>query len=202
MKVLVACEFSGIVRDAFSARGHDAWSCDLLPSETEGNHIQGDVLELLDKGWDAMVGHPPCTFLSNSSVQHLSESSKAEIKGEARVAAMKEGAAFFNALKNAPIPKVAIENPIPHGYATALIGDYTQLIQPWMFGDGETKAVCLWLRGLPPLMRTHADNDLFCDPEPKERKARVHLMSPGPNRQKERSRFFPGIAKAMAEQWG
>lgn len=208
MRVLVACEFSGIVREAFAARGHDAWSCDLLETEQPGNHIVGDVLLILDQDWDLVIGHPPCTYLTNAGVRHLHDhvqsknGVKAKISGRARWAAMLEGAAFFNALRNAPVSRICLENPIPHKYARELIGDYTQLIQPWMFGHGETKATCLWLKNLPSLAPTHRRDDLFALPEPLERHPRVHLMPPGPNRWKERSRTYTGIAKAMAEQWG
>jgi len=199
MKVLVACEFSGIVRDAFTALGHDAWSCDILPTESPGNHIQGDVLSVLNKGWDLMIAHPPCTYLTNAGVGHLHEHVKsvngirAKIHGKARWEELCKAAEFFNALKNAPIPKTAIENPIPHKYARELIGRYQQKIQPYYFDHGETKATCLWLKGLPPLMATILRT---------ERHPRCHLEPPGPERAKNRSRTYAGIAKAMAEQWG
>lgn len=199
MKVLVACEFSGIVRDAFASRGHDAWSCDLLPTEKPGQHIQDDVLKHLDDGWDLMIAHPPCTYLTLAGVRHLHDSvqsvngKRAKIFGERRWIAMRDGADFFNALKNAPIPRIAIENPTPHRYERELIGRYHQRIQPWMFDEPETKGICLWLKNLPPLMSTIIETT---------RTPRCHLMSPGPNRAKERSRFFVGVANAMAEQWG
>lgn len=199
MRVLVACEFSGIVRDAFRAKGHDAWSCDFLATERQGPHIQDDVLKHLNDGWDLMIAHPPCTYLSNSGVRHLHESvhsrngNRAKIFGKERMAEMKKAAAFFCALKSAPIPKIAVENPTPHKYARAIIGDYQQAIQPYEFGHGETKRTCLWLKNLPPLMATGLMTG---------REHRIHEMSPRKNRGHERSRFFPGIAKAMAEQWG
>lgn len=199
MKVLVACEFSGIVRDAFKAKGHDAWSCDILPTEKPGQHIQDDVLKHLNDGWDLMVAHPPCTYLTLAGVRHLHEhctirnGNRAKIFGKARWGEMEKGAAFFNALKNAPIPRIAVENPLPHGYATKIIGHYHQRIQPWEFGHGETKGICLWLKNLPPLMATAIMI---------ERKQRIHLMSAGPNRSHLRSIFYPGIAEAMADQWG
>lgn len=198
MKVLISCEFSGIVRDAFTALGHDAWSCDLLPSEREGNHLQCDVLTVLDQGWDLMIAHPPCTYLTNAGVRHLHENVisrngvRAKIYGTARMAEMEKAAKFFNQLLAAPIPRICLENPLPHGYAKARIGPYSQLLQPWHFGHGETKATCLWLRGLPGLMST-----VFA----KERIPRVHFVSPGPDRWKNRSRTMPGIAAAMAAQW-
>lgn len=189
MRVLVACEFSGVVRNAFAARGHDAWSCDLLPSEDDSSkHIVGDALELLDDDWDLMVAHPPCTRLANSGVRWLAERNL--------WAELDEGAALFSAFWNAPIPRIAVENPVMHGHAKARIEGYqppAQSIQPWQFGHGETKRTCLWLKGLPPLRPTNIVEG---------REQRVFLMSPGPDRWKERSRFFTGIANAMADQWG
>jgi hypothetical protein len=199
MRVLVACEFSGVVRDAFIRHGHDAVSCDLLPTESDGPHIEGDVLDILDDGWDLMVAHPPCTYLTNAGVRYLHDhvtsrrGNRASVYGEDRWEAMRESAAFFNALRSAPVPRVAVENPIPHKYARELIGRYDQLIQPWMFGHGETKATCLWLRGLPPLMATLVVEG---------REAKVHRMSPGPDRGKKRSVTYRGIADALARQWG
>lgn len=199
MRVLVACEFSGIVRDAFLARGCDAWSCDLEPTEAPGPHIQGNVEDILYDRWDLMIAHPPCTYLSNSGVRHLHDhitsinGKRAKVSGEKRWAAMYQGAYFFNVLKQAPIPRIAVENPIPHKYARDLIGDYTQLIQPNQFGANETKAICLWLKNLPLLVPT--DNvPVYMH--------RIHEESPGKDRAKRRSRFFVGIAQAMAQQWG
>lgn len=189
MRVLVACEFSGTVRDAFRARGHDAMSCDLLPSEAPGPHHQGDVLELLgrDSAWDLMVAHPPCTYLTNSGVAWL-------WKRPTRWADMHDGAVFFRRLLDAPISRVAIENPIPHKYALATIGvRYTQIIQPWQFGHGESKATCLWLRGLPALTPTNVVAG---------REQRLHRLPPSKDRWKLRSLTYQGIADAMAEQWG
>lgn len=188
MKVLVACEYSGIVRDAFTRAGHDALSCDLLPSETPGRHYQGDVRDVLEDDYDLLIGHPPCTFLANSGVRWLHEKS-------GRWRQMVEGCGFFNMLLYAShIPRIAIENPVIHGHALHLIGmPATQTVQPWQFGHGETKRVCLWLKNLPPLAPTEIVSG---------REARVHRMAPGPDRQKERSRFFAGIANAMANQWG
>lgn len=186
MRVLVAGEFSGIVRDAFAKRGHDAWSCDLLPTERPGNHIQGDVLGILDGGWDMMIAHPECTRLCNSGVRWLHER---DLWNE-----MKEAALFFRVLLNADIPQKAIENPIPHKYALEIIGrKYDQIIQPYQFGHGETKATCLWLENLPLLTPTCIVTG---------REQRIFKESPGPDRWKNRSRTFSGIANAMAEQWG
>lgn len=199
MKVLVACEFSGIVREAFKIKGHDAWSCDILDTEIAGQHLVCDVLQYLDQGWDLMIAHPPCTYLTNAGVRHLHDhissrnGVKAKVSGEARWQALKEAGEFFQKLQQANIPKICIENPIPHKYAKKYIGQYTQLIQPWQFGHGETKATCLWLKNLPKLEPTNIVEG---------REHRIHKMSPGPNRAKERSRTFIGIAQAMAEQWG
>lgn len=199
MRVLVACEFSGVVRDAFAALGHDAWSCDVLPTESPGNHIQDDVLLHLGEDWDLMVAHPPCTYLTLAGVRHLHEhcvsrnGNRAKVHGMERWAAMERACEFFNALKRAPIPKIAVENPTPHRYATKLIGRYHQRIQPWEFGHPETKGMCLWLKNLPPLMATA----IMAKREP-----RIHMMSPGPNRSHLRSVFFTGVASAMANQWG
>ncbi len=203
MKILVACEFSGIVRDAFAARGHDAWSCDLLPTERAGRHIQDDVLKHLDEGWDLMVAHPPCTYLTNAGVRHLHSAVTSKhgvltaIFGQARFVEMEKAAAFFNALLRAPIPKIAVENPTPHKYARALIGPYQQAVQPYDFDVPETKRTCFWLRGLPPLMSTIIET---------RRYPRVHLTPQRPDRWKERSRtpvkLAEAMAEAMAEQWG
>jgi hypothetical protein len=196
LRVLVACEYSGVVRRAFLARGCDAWSCDLLPSEDGSNrHIRGDARDLLHDGWDLlMVAHPPCTRLCNSGVRWLHAPPPGKT-AEQMARELREGAALFGAFWNAPIPRVAIENPVMHGHAKRLIQNYAepaQSIQPWQFGHGETKRTCLWLRGLPPLRPTQIVSG---------REARVHRMSPSPTRWKERSRFYPGIAAAMAEQW-
>lgn len=197
MRVLVACEFSGTVRDAFNARGHDAWSCDLLPDEKGSNrHIRCDVREILDDGWDLlMVAHPPCTRLCNSGVRWLSKPPKDKTL-EQMQRELDEAAALFSSLWNAAIPRICIENPIMHRHAKERIHNYqpqTQTIQPWQFGHGETKATCLWLKNLSPLQPTNIVNG---------RKARVHRMPPSADRWKERSRTYPGIAQAMAEQWG
>ena len=191
MRVLVACEFSGTVRDAFIARGHEAMSCDLLPSETPGPHYQGDIFDIVNgiggKQWDLMIAHPPCTYLCNSGVRWLHER-------EGRWAEMIAGAVFFRNLLTAPIPYIAIENPIMHGYGQQIIGiPPTQSIQPWQFGHGETKRTCLWLKNLPPLTPTN----IVAGRTPK-----IHHASPGPNRWRERSRTYQGIAEAMAMQWG
>ncbi len=181
MKILIACEFSGIVRDAFADLGHDAWSCDLLPTERPGNHIQGDVLEILDDGWDLMIAHPPCT--------HLAVSGARWFKGKEREQA--EALEFVRALMAAPIMRIALENPV--SIISSRIRKPDQIIQPYAFGHGETKATCLWLKNLPPLLPTE-----FVD----GREPRVHRASPGPDRWRERSRTLSGVAAAMARQWG
>jgi hypothetical protein len=192
MRVLVACEFSGIVRDAFAARGHDAWSCDLEPSERPGQHYQGDVFGILNDDWDMMIFHWPCTYLCNSGVRWLYYGKGMTID-EGRWALMEQSAKAFKALLNANIPKIAGENPVPHRHARKFMGDYTQKIQPYEYGHGETKATCLWLKNLPPLKPTNIVAG---------RTPRVHFASPGPDRWKERSRTLTGIAEAMATQWG
>lgn len=182
MRVLIGCEFSGIVRESFRARGHDAWSCDLLPSEIPGQHIQGDVLKAIHfEGWDLLIAHPPCTHLAVSGARWFK--SKLDLQRRA--------IEFFQALAGAFwIPKSAIENPI--SIMSSKWRKPDQIIQPWQFGHGEIKATCLWLRGLPKLQPTQIVEG---------REARVHRASPGPERWKERSRTLPGIARAMAEQW-
>ena len=191
MRVLVACEYSGTVRDAFIAKGHDAMSCDLLPTESPGPHYQGDVFDVLDDGWDLMVGHPPCTYLTNAANRWLYEDSGSCTALE-RLDYREEAIAFFIKLLNAPIEKIAIENPEPHPYVISKVGRYSDKVQPWMFGDPETKGVCLWLKNLPPLMSTQIES---------KREAIKHNLPPGPDRAKLRSKFFPKMAKAMAEQW-
>jgi hypothetical protein len=191
MRVLVACEFSGIVRDAFIAHGHHAVSCDLLPSERAGPHIEDDVLRYLGDGWDLMIAFPPCTYLARSGGRWW-----AEHRAEQQAAVQ-----FVAALLGAPIARIAIENPI--GALSKAIRPPDQIVQPWEFGHPETKATCFWLKGLRPLVATHWDGpSLFAAIAPAERAPRVHWMSPSPERSKNRSRTCLGIASAMAEQWG
>lgn len=186
MRVLVACEFSGIVRDAFKNKGHDAWSCDLIESETPGQHYKGDIKDFIHNGWDLMIAHPPCTRLCNSGVMWLQ---RRDLWQE-----MHEAAFFFQWLMEVHIPKIAIENPIMHKYAVEIIGRrQDQVIQPWMFGHGETKATCLWLKNLPKLTPTNIVEG---------REQRIHKMPPSKDRAKLRSITYKGIAEAMAEQWG
>jgi hypothetical protein len=225
LNVLVACEFSGVVRDAFRARGHNAWSCDLLPPEIPKSglghiyHLQGDVLRVLDGRipsdmvrdsayrntpliikWDLMIAHPECTFLCNSGVRWLHWPTG--VKSRQRRQDMRDAAHFFIRLQRCSIPKIAIENPIPHKYAKEWIGMYDQIFQPWQFGHKEMKATCLWLKNLPPLEHTKIVGPPPRDPVERRKWARVHRASPGPDRWKERSRTLPGIAAAMAAQWG
>jgi len=183
LRVLVACEFSGIVREAFRRRGHDAWSCDLLPTEIPGPHIQGDVLDILEDGWDLMIAHPPCDPLAVSGARWFT-AKRADGRQQA-------GIDFFMALANAPIRQIAVENPVR--IMSKIYRKPDQIIQPWMFGHGETKATCLWLTNLPPLVPTNIVSG---------REHRIHRMPPSQYRGKERSRFLPGVADAMSDQWG
>ena len=195
-KVLIACEFSGRVREAFRKRGFDAWSCDLLPAEDGSkHHIQDNVLNILEDGWDLMIAHPPCTYLANSGVRWLWQDSR-YMTAETRWEKLYESAKFFKQLLHAPIPHIAIENPIPHKYALQIIGvKYTQIIQPYQFGEPYSKATCLWLKNLPKLKPTKII--------PKNQvKQQVWKEPPSPERWKNRSRTYKGIAEAMAEQWG
>jgi len=196
MKVLVACEYSGTVRDAFIRLGHDAMSCDLLPTDAPGPHYQGDVRYILSDGWDLMIAHPPCTYMTNSGVTWLH-------RDPARWEKLDQAAAFFSTLLNAPIPRIAIENPIMHKYAKERIGGIkqTQVIQPWMFGHMEQKATCLWLKGLPALTPTNNVKQKMLQLPARERQ-RLHYLPPSADRWKIRSTTHQGIAEAMAEQWG
>ena len=196
MRVLIACEYSGRVRDAFAAKGHFAMSCDLLPSEAPGHHYQGDVFDIIEYDWDLMIAHPPCTFLTNSGVSWLH-------KDESRWKDLDDGAEFFKMLLDAPIPRKCLENPIMHKYAKERIGGVkqSQVIQPWMFGHMEQKATCLWLTNLPLLKPTNIVKDEMMK-LPKKERERLHYCSPGPDRWRIRSRTFQGIADAMADQWG
>ena len=197
MRVLIACESSGHVREAFRSLGHEAYSCDLLPSDDASPyHIQGDVLKELGKGWDLMIAHPPCTYLCNSGVSHLHTK-------EGRWEAMREGAAFFKALWNCDIPLICIENPIMHGYAKDLIGcgQQAQTVQPYWFGHLEQKATCLWLKGLDKLEKTN-DVEKAMLKLPKNKRQRLHYLPPSADRWKIRSATYKGLASAMASQWG
>lgn len=193
MKVLVACEFSAVVQEAFRFTGHNAISIDIEPTEgLPEYHIQDDVLNHLDEGWDLMIAHPPCTYLANSGSRWLYDSNGD--RDPERWKSLNQAIAFFKALQSAPIPKIAIENPVMHMHAYKHIGSYTQKIQPYEYGHNETKGTCLWLKNLPHLNPTSIITERHI--------ARVHTAYPGPDRQKERDRTLPGIAVAMALQWG
>jgi site-specific DNA-cytosine methylase len=182
MRVLVACEYSARVRDAFRNQGHDAWSCDLLPCEGDPRwHYQAPVEEVLTRGWDLMIAHPPCTHLAVSGSRHFYRKQREQA----------EALDFVRLLMDAPIPRWCIENPV--SVISSAIFPPAQIIQPWQFGHGETKATCLWLKNLPRLKATNVVEG---------REAKVHRMPPGPDRWKERSRTYIGVAEAMAEQWG
>lgn len=205
-RILIACEYSGVVRSAFAARGYTAVSCDLRATERKsGWHIQGDVRTVLNGRWDAMIGRPYCTFNCLSGIRWMYHPEDTHLSAEQRrrhpdfpnrMRDFEEGAAFFNFLKNCDIQKIALENSQPHGLAMSRIGRYDQVVQPWMFGDPVTKGAYLWLKGLPKLVPTHKKADypaIFAD---------FHSMPPGPEREKERSRTRQCIADAMADQWG
>jgi hypothetical protein len=196
MKILVACEYSGRVRDAFAKLGHYAMSCDLLPTDATGLHYQGDVRDVLNDGWDLLVAHPPCTYMANSGVTWLH-------KDPARYALLDDAAAFFNLFLDAPIDRIAVENPIMHKYAKERIGNrkQSQVIQPWMFGHTEQKATCLWLKGLPLLQPTNNVKAQMMELPDNERQ-RLHYLPPSKDRWKLRSTTYQGIADAMANQWG
>lgn len=183
MRVLVACEYSGAVRDAFIALGHEAMSCDLLPTDNPGPHYQGDVRDVLDYPWDLMIAHPPCTHLSVSGARHF-EAKRMDGRQQSAVS-------FFMTLVKADIPRIAVENPVC--IMSSLYRKPDQIIQPWQFGHGETKATCLWLKGLPLLQPT----DIVAG-----RADRIHRLPPTDDRWKIRSATYPGIARAMARQWG
>lgn len=195
LRVLVACEYSGRVREAFRALGHDAWSADLLPADDESPyHVQGDATAILDDGWDILVAHPPCTYLANSGVRWLHTQ-------DGRWDNMREGAELFRKFLNADIPHIAVENPVMHKYAVEIIGRrQDQIVQPWMFGHPEQKATGFWLRGLPPLVPTDNVKDAMLA-LPKSERQRIWSLPPSADRWKLRSTTFQGIADAMAAQW-
>lgn len=180
-RVLIACEFSGVVRDAFQRRGYDAWSCDLLPSEIRGQHIEGDVRKVLDWDWDLMIAHPPCTHLAVSGARWFAEKRVEQA----------EALEFVRTLLDAPIGCIALENPV--SIISSRIRKPDQITQPWQYGHGETKATCWWLKNLPALVPTDVVDG---------REGRIWKESPSPDRWKNRSRTLPGIADAIAEQWG
>lgn len=181
MRILIACEYSGTVRDAFIARGHDAVSCDLLPTESPGPHYQGDVMDIINDGWDMMIAHPPCTHLAVSGARWFKDKKREQ----------KDAINFFMAMINAPINMIAVENPIC--IMSSKYRKPNQIIQPWQYGHGETKATCLWLKNLPALVPTNIVDG---------REQKIWKVPPSPDRWKIRSKTYPGIAAAMAEQWG
>jgi hypothetical protein len=194
MKVLVACEYSGIVRDAFAAKGHDAWSCDILPTESPGNHFQGDVSEHLDKGWDLMIAHPPCTHLAVSGARWFTE-------GKKPWSLQEEALDFVRKLLDAPIEKIALENPV--SVISTKIRKPNQIIQPFQYGHDVTKKTCLWLKNLPNLKPTKIVKPDIVLVNGKKM-SRMHYESfklPSKERSKVRSKFYTGIANAMADQW-
>ena len=206
MRVLIGCETSGVMRRAFAARGHDVWSCDLLPADDRSNHhIVCDVRELLGEGWDLLaVMHPPCTRLCNSGVRWLSVPPPGRTRAE-MWADLDEGAALFSDCWNAPIPRIAVENPVMHRHAKERIRNYeppAQTVQPWWFGEPFFKATSFYLRGLPKLVETNRLSPPAKGSEEHKRWSMVHRASPGPERWKKRSATFPGIAAAAAHQWG
>lgn len=193
MRVIVACEFSGAVRDRFRERGHDAVSCDLLPTEAPGPHIQGDVLEVLGDGWDLMIAHPPCTYLSVSGLHW-----NGRVPGRAEKTA--EALDFVRLLLAAPIPRIALENPV--GAISRAIRKPDQIIHPWQFGDDASKATCLWLKGLPLLVPTDVLPGGRLARRANQTASGQNRLGPSPDRWKLRSMTYPGIARAFADQWG
>lgn len=207
VRVLIACEYSGRVREAFAKRGHEVLSCDLRPTEQSGNHYQGDIRDILtctSHEWDLMVAHPYCTYNTLAGIRwmyhpddtHLPPEQRRHPQYPDRMQHFEEGIAFFQMLQHAPIAKICIENSQPHGLAMSRLGKYTQMVQPWMFGEPYTKGACLWLKNLPKLVAQTSKADF------PEIKAACHMAPPGPQREKERSRTYQGIADAMAATWG
>jgi site-specific DNA-cytosine methylase len=190
MRVLIACEYSGAVRDAFVKNGHDAMSCDLLPTDVPGNHHHGDVFDVINDGWDLMIAHPPCTHLAVSGARWF----KDKVKEQA------ESLEFVRRLMDAPIDKIAIENPI--SIISSRIRKPEQIIQPWMFGHPEAKATCLWLKGLPTLSATDVLTKPECGYWSNQTPSGQNKLGPSKDRWKERSKTYQGIADAMANQWG
>ena len=192
--ILIACEFSGVVRDAFIKHGYDAISCDLLPTQSKGPHIQGNVIDIINNDWDMIIAHPPCTYLTNAGVCHLKNN-------PIRQKQMEEAAIFFKTLLNNKCIYICVENPIPHHFAIDKIGrKYDQLIHPWMFGHMEQKSTCLWLKNLPNLIET-SNVKLEMMKLPIKERQKMHWLSPSPMRGYLRSITYKGIAEAMATQW-
>lgn len=208
MRILVACEYSGRVREAFTQYGHYVLSCDFEPTEIPGNHYQGDVKHVINDGWDMMIAHPPCTYLTNAQSwayyhpadKHLpTELRRPHPKFPNRLHQQAEAIAFFKMLYYCPIPKICIENPVPMGIVQQQIGKYSQTIQPYMFGEDASKRTCLWLKGLPLLKSTQLiKKKIYANQTPSGQ----NKLGPSPDRWKERSRTYQGIANGMAAQWG
>ena len=202
MKVLVACELSATVRDAFRARGHDAWSCDLEPCESDPQwHIEGDVLQIINNGWDLMIAHPPCTYLSVSG-PHWNKRGKL-IDGVPRSQLTEDGLMFVKLLMDAPIERIAVENPV--SCISTRIRKPDQIIQPWMFGDDASKKTCFWLKNLRDLCPTKIIEPRIVNGKPRwanQTDSGQNKLGPSADRAKLRSKTYPGIADAMAEQWG
>lgn len=196
--ILIACEFSGVVRDAFIKHGYDAISCDLLPTQSKGPHIQGNVIDIINNDWDMIIAHPPCTYLANSGVGHLKNNGLIDRN---RWIKMTNATNFFKQILNNKCKYICIENPILHHYAIDKIGrKYDQLIHPWMFGHMEQKSTCLWLKNLPKLVETNNVKTEMMKLPIKERQ-KMHWLPPSPNRGYLRSITYSGIAEAMATQW-
>jgi hypothetical protein len=198
MRVLIACEFSGIVREAFRKRGHDAWSCDLEPTEIEGQHIEGNVLPHLEDGWDLLIAHPPCTFLTVTGNKWFKPQyhDRFPLRHEQR----EQAVTFFMAFATCSIPRICIENPV--GIMSTRWRKPDQIIQPFQFGHPEPKKTCLWLENLPPLMATKLMEPEYRMSKSGKRMAKWYFdPSPSPERQKNRNRTFTGVAEAMADQW-
>lgn len=215
MKVLVGLECSGIIRDAFAAMGHEAWSCDLKPTERPGKHYQCDIFEVLEYGWDLFIGHPVCKYMANSGAQwyyHPKDKGlpmqlrRPHPKYPERLEDLKNGISFFQRLWSAPIKRIGLENPKPLHELVAAVGNYTQVIQPWQFGDSYQKTTCLWLKGLPRLKPTKiVDKGEFVVTRSGKKLPKWYSDAKTGSKEKtetERSRTFPGIAEAMAQQWG
>ena len=207
MRVLVACEYSGKVRDAFARKGHEAWSCDLLPTDSPGQHYQGDVMDIINDGWDLMIAHPPCTYLTIAAEWAYKKNKKKKLSpdklyGRARLAAREDAIGFVLRLMNAPIHRICIENPI--GVLSSRIRKPDQIIQPYNFGHDASKQTCLWLKKLPPLYRTEFIEPRIVDGKPRwgnQTDSGQNKLPPSKDRWKERSETYSGIACAMADQW-
>lgn len=202
MKILIACEYSGIVREAFKLKGHEVWSCDILQTERPGNHLQGDVLNYLDKNWDLMIAHPPCTYLSVAGNAFFNIDRYGD-KAKERIKKRSEAIEFVKILYNSNIPKICIENPV--GFLNSLWRKPNQIIHPYHFGDPEKKRTCFWLKNLKPLNYTNIVKPniygYYKSGKHKGEPLYFHHKPTHKNKGKDRSKFWPGIAKAMAEQW-